>query len=97
MTGTNEQRGTEMSKRYPKPAEMDTALVFESYFGCADEIYDDGWGRMPGGNDPLTLDDLDKRFVAEAREAASRLALPWPPHLPTAEEYLLDHPELRIA
>lgn len=86
-----------MSKRvrYPRPAEMDTAHLFESYFGAADEIYE------PQGGGPhtftLTLNDLDKRYVAEAREAASRLALPWPPHLPTAEDYLLDHPELRIA
>jgi hypothetical protein len=73
---------------------------FAAYFNVADEIFESisrrldqskptpfGWG--------LTLADLDTRYVEAARRASSDLDLPWPPYLPAAEEYALDHPEAR--
>jgi hypothetical protein len=41
----------------------------------------------------LTLDDLDKQFIAKARRAATKCNLSWPPSLPEAEEYRLDNIE----
>ena len=56
---------------------------FWTYFNVADEL-----------SDPITtLDDLDKRFVKQARTAATALGLSWPPHLAEAEEFALNHPE----
>jgi len=45
----------------------------------------------------LTLADLDEFWVALARRCATDLALPWPPYLPAAEEYALDHPTIKEA
>lgn len=61
---------------------------FAAYFNVADEVY--AWGD----EQPLTVDDLDPATVAEAGRVARDLGLPWPPYLPAAEEYALDHPEL---
>lgn len=67
---------------------------FASYFDCADETYESqGFGAH---RFTLTLDDLDATFVAEARRSADRWGLPWPPHLPDAEEFALAHPEIRL-
>lgn len=55
---------------------------FFTYFNIADEL--------DGG---LTLDDLHSTLVDEARTFANSEALPWPPDLATAEEYLNDHRE----
>jgi hypothetical protein len=76
--------------------------LFETYFNVADEIYeslarsprhplDDGSSALP----PLTLADLDNRWVQQARLAAEKFGLSWPPYLPEAEEFSLDHKELR--
>lgn len=61
---------------------------FHSYFNAADEVYDATPIR-------LTVDDLDPSLIRSARRAADSLGLPWPPSLVAAEEYLLDHPEVR--
>jgi hypothetical protein len=50
---------------------------FFTYFNVADEL--------DGG---LTLDDLDRQAVAEARHASEEFDLPWPPDLSAAEDYL---------
>lgn len=59
---------------------------FWAYFNVADETY---------GDDGLTLEDLDRKMVEKARYVSQITTLPWPPYLPEAEEYALDHPELR--
>lgn len=56
------------------------ASDFWSYFNVADELDGD-----------LTLDDLDDRYVAEARRAADLYDLAWPPVLADAEEFALAH------
>lgn len=61
----------------------ETVWEFTEYFNVADEL----WGE-------LTLDDLARDSIDAARRAADRLGLPWPPYLPAAEEYALDHQEL---
>lgn len=53
---------------------------FWSYFNVADEL--------DGG---LTLEDLDRQAIAEARTASERHGLPWPPDLAEAEVFLQDH------
>ena len=58
------------------------AAAFWNYFNAADEL--------DGG---LTLEELDRRFVRSARDAAAALGLPWPPYLAAAEDYALDNPE----
>lgn len=69
---------------------------FWTYFNVADEIYDSltkGLDQRFVANldQPLTLADLDIKAVAAAQLAANDLELPWPPYLPAAEEYALDH------
>lgn len=73
---------------------------FWRYFNVADEIYE-GLIRIPpmdqtisDFDSPLTLADLDAEYVAEARRAADELGLPWPPYLPEAEEFALNHREV---
>lgn len=58
---------------------------FWVYFNCADEIYDPACGTK--------LEHLDPHALKEAREVADELGLSWPPSLPEAEEYALDHRE----
>ncbi len=75
---------------------MSTPQQFWDYFNVADEIYESLTARTPQdqpsqGLNPLTLADLDLSFYSGAKAAAEELNLPWPPHLPTAEEYLNDH------
>lgn len=70
------------------PRDANTKQDFASYFNVADELSD-------FGGEPLTLDDLDADFVAEAKRSADELGLPWPPDLATAEEYALDNPDIR--
>jgi hypothetical protein len=56
---------------------------FRAYFNVADEL-----------SDPLTsLEDLDARYVREARRSSEALGLSWPPYLADAEEFALSHPE----
>lgn len=69
--------------------------VFWDYFNVADEIYESISGPPVTHPFPaLTLEDLDQDFVARAREAADAFGLSWPPYLPEAEEFALDHPEV---
>jgi hypothetical protein len=75
---------------------------FQTYFNVADEIYEtlrkkmdqtkSGFSIWEAG---LTLADLDKGFVKGAKRWADEHGAPWPPYLPWAEEYALDHRELR--
>lgn len=74
--------------------------LFWDYFNVADEVWESVTRRMDqsqsGGGTmtdewPLTLADLDDRFVARAKEASQLFGFSWPPYLPEAEEYLLDH------
>lgn len=57
---------------------------FWDYFDIADELWDLGDGSG------LTMQDLDEEIVTRAKIYAHREELPWPPHLPTAEEALND-------
>jgi hypothetical protein len=74
-----------------------THLDFQAYFNVADELWEDARHarltrdtyRFP----PMTLEDLDPKHVAKAEKAANELGLSWPPYLPEAEEFALDHPE----
>lgn len=73
--------------------------LFWDYFNAADEIYESTlpksrWRDEQFQFPPLTLDDLDADFVARARKASEVFGLSWPPHLPEAEEFALDHKEL---
>jgi hypothetical protein len=61
--------------------------LFWTYFDVADETYDH---PDLGPLERLTLNDLDPKQVETARVASERYALPWPPHLPCAEEIALD-------
>lgn len=60
--------------------DIDWALRFTSYFDVADELADE-----------LTLDDLDSRFVEEAKQSADENGLSWPPRLAEAEEFQLSN------
>jgi hypothetical protein len=62
-------------------------MGFVAYFNAADELWPEAFQV-----EPLTLDDLDPAAVHAARAAATRLALPWPPYLPDAEEFALANP-----
>jgi hypothetical protein len=68
--------------------------AFEAYFNCADEIYEglragaDQTKPCGGIDEPMTLADLDPAWVAKAEPYRF---LAWPPYLPAAEEYALDH------
>lgn len=77
---------------------------FDEYFNCADELWApehrsshgadvDGWCARCGAI--VSTDALAARHVKAARRAADALGLPWPPYLPAAEVYALDHPEVR--
>lgn len=55
--------------------------LFWDYFNVADEIWDPG----------TKLDDLEEKFVARAQKAKELFGFSWPPYLPEAEEFLLDH------
>jgi hypothetical protein len=57
-------------------------VIFWSYFSVADEIY---------GQGALDLSEINYKYVQEAKDAARIYGLSWPPYLPEAEEYLLDH------
>jgi len=80
------------------------AQAFNAYFGVADEVYEAILSGRPL-NEPtldfmapgLTLADLDNFWVALAQRAATDLDLPWPPYLPAAEEWALDHRDLLLA
>lgn len=64
---------------------------FHAYFNLADELWE---GRLPSSfaaTVRLTIDDFDKRMVKAARRSADQLGLSWPPSLPEAEEWALDH------
>ena len=61
--------------------------LFTQYFDLADELY--------GQRDRTDLSEFDSQMIAEARQAADQLDLEWPPYLPVAEDYALDHPEIR--
>ena len=63
---------------------------FWSYFDLGDELWQPSYVDE-AGTAPLRLEDFSKRSIAEARRAATACSLPWPPHLPSAEEYALDH------
>ena len=69
--------------------------LFWTYFDIADEIYisESSHPSNPRteGFPPLTLQDLDQRFVKQAGRAAREFGLSWPPYMPEAEEYALDH------
>lgn len=70
--------------------------LLRAYFDVADEIYESLRARKPQGVpstglEPLTLADLDGRSVSDARKAATTFGLAWPPYLPDAEEFFLDH------
>jgi len=74
------------------PAEREN---FEAYFNVADEIYESlerglDQTQESKGSQPLTLADLDEKYVEQARNVATLVQLPWPPWLPAAEEYALD-------
>ena len=58
----------------------DDVYSFTVLFDVADEL--------DGG---LTLGDLDARAIEEARRAAARFGLSWPPWLAECEEFALDH------
>lgn len=66
----------------------DTLREFWSYFNVADEL----WVTDPDFK--LTLDDLLSTFVEEAKRASETFGLPWPPYLPAAEDFALDHKEV---
>jgi hypothetical protein len=56
---------------------------FAAYFNVADEL-----------SDPtMKLEDLDQRYIRQARRASMAQHLSWPPVLAEAEEFYLDHPE----
>jgi hypothetical protein len=71
-------------------------LPIQVYFDCADEVYEsivasaDQTVATTSADQPLTLADLDARFIAEAKIEADEHRLPWPPYLPDAEEWALD-------
>lgn len=72
-------------------------VSFYDYFNVADEIYESlragaDQAVPTEGIEPLTLADLDPKFVKSANDAAAKHNLPWPAHLPTAEEFLLRNP-----
>jgi len=74
--------------------------TFTAYFDVADEIADSLELGLPQtqpthSGAALTLADLDSFFTDQARDAADELHLPWPPVLAVAEEYALEHPEVR--
>ena len=70
-----------MSRRVKAPRRVvSDSDAFVAYFDTADEIYEpQGFGEHKVR---LTLDDLDTRMVRDARVAAERFGLPWPPYLP---------------
>jgi hypothetical protein len=68
------------TKLHPRDIEL-----FRTYFNVADEMWGDGKGSG------LKLDDLLASAVSDAELAAQRLGLSWPPYLPEAEEFYLDH------
>jgi hypothetical protein len=94
-----------MARRRSIPARVAAATpgaAFSAYFGVADEVYPALCDRRPMDQPTLdfmapglTLADLDEFWVALARRCATDLALPWPPYLPAAEEYALDHPTIK--
>lgn len=47
------------------------------YLDIADELSPTDWDDAGAG--PLTMDDLDPEWIKEAKSAADRLDLPWPP------------------
>ena len=59
-----------------------------TYFNVADEI-SDLFARTFGP--PITLEEIDPSDVEAARRASTKHVLPWPPYLPEAEEFFLDH------
>ena len=67
-----------------------TMTDFMMYFNVADEIW-----PMPGAMFQATLNDIDGHAIKRSYAASEALGLPWPPYLPAAEEYALDHPEAR--
>lgn len=74
--------------------------AFWDYFNLADEIYESlrkgvSQSKPTQGLEPLTLADMDERMVFAVARFAATHEFPWPPYLPFAEEYVLDHPELR--
>jgi hypothetical protein len=82
----------------PSPG-CETCESFRIYFDVADEIYESlsqgapqeiptPWEISDMG--PLRVADLMDEYVAEAHKAAEHYGLPWPPHMPTAEELMLD-------
>lgn len=90
------------AKRKPWYAEPD----LETYFGVADEIYEAivakrDLGRetaeadFMAGSPGLTLADLQKEYVAAAKEWADANGAPWPPYLPWAEERRLQERQRR--
>lgn len=54
---------------------------FWSYFDMADELFGEGG---------VSLEEMDQLLVQRVRSWARDHNLPWPPHLPTAEEALND-------
>lgn len=67
------------------------ARTFMVYLNVADELW-------PTNTSKLTLDDIDRASVREAKLIAFTLGLPWPPDMAEAEEYVLTHgPALRHA
>jgi hypothetical protein len=72
------------------------ARQFFVYFDLADEIWPRDERHRLGPQ--LTLADMDRKAVMDARVAATTNGLSWPPDLAEAEEYLLTHgPALRHA
>lgn len=77
------------------------AELFGAYFDLADEIDESlragaDQATPSKGLDPLVVADMNPDFVAIAEQAAAKFGLPWFPVLHIAEDYALDHPELRI-
>lgn len=75
---------------------------FWTYFGCADEMYPAIVAKRDlskettqvdfmVGSPGLTFADLEPKFVESAKAWAETHGAPWPPYLPWAEEYSLDH------
>lgn len=91
----------------PRRTDPWSVIDFETYFGVADEIYPAIVAKrdlnketttadfMTGISPGCSLADLEPRYVAAAKAWADQNNAPWPPYLPWAEEYSLDHPKAR--
>lgn len=61
---------------------------FHTYFDVADEIYPHEDSMY---SEPETLDSMEPSAIEEAQKASDHFGLPWPPHLPSAQEFGLDN------